>query len=80
MAVSGSRTRLVWKEAPMVDCGATRVEGEDDGWERGVDGEMKRLTREVLPTPWEPRTTSLASRDVGRMGAGGVVLWEVEVV
>lgn len=48
--VSGSRTRLVWKDAPMVDWGANRVDDED-GWESGVVGEMKRFTREVLPTP-----------------------------
>lgn len=72
MEVSGSRTRLVWKDAPMVDWGAGRGEdGEEDGWGRRVVGEMKRLTREVLPTPWEPRTTILASREVGRIGDGG---------
>ena len=61
----------------MVDWGAVRLGGED-GWERGVVGEMKRLTREVLPTPCDPRTTSLASRDVGSVGGGGAK-WEFEV-
>lgn len=63
----------------MVGWGAVRVEGEE-GWERDlVVGEMKRLTREVLPTPWEPRTTILASRVMGRVGAGAGEEWGFEL-
>ena len=60
VAVSGSVTRLVMKEAPIVEGGAVE--------ERGRWGLIKRETREVLPTPWAPRTTIFASREFGGCG------------
>lgn len=50
---SPSTTRLVMKEAPTVDV----------IWEGLKLPLQKRSTRLVLPTPWEPRTTILASRE-----------------
>jgi len=36
-----------------------------DWTEMGAEGSMKRVTRLVLPTPWAPRMTILASRAEG---------------
>lgn len=33
---------------------------------------QKRVTRDVLPTPWEPRTTIFASREDDIVVVGGV--------
>jgi len=52
------------------------VEGGFSG--RGPWGERRREIREVLPTPWEPRRTSLASRGFG-VGEMGVVVVEAKV-
>ena len=62
--VSGSVTRFVTKDAPIVDGGAVE--------ESGRCGLMKRDTSEVLPTPCAPRTTIFASRELGG--------WEVVMV
>lgn len=53
VSVSESTTRLVRKLAPTVDVIC-----------EGLKAPLQyRMTREVLPTPWAPRTTILASRD-----------------
>jgi len=53
VSVSVSTTRFVRKEAPTVEVIC-------DGLKAPL---QYRVTREVLPTPWEPRTTILASRE-----------------
>jgi hypothetical protein len=53
LSLSGSTTRLVTKDAPTV---LVVLAGENAFF-------TKRWTSEVLPTPWEPRTTIFASRD-----------------
>lgn len=53
VSVSVSTTRLVKKLAPTVDVIC-----------EGLNAPLQyRMTRDVLPTPWAPRTTILASRD-----------------
>ena len=53
MSESESMTRLVMKLAPTVDVTLA-----------GLKAPLQyRMTREVLPTPWAPRTTILASRE-----------------
>ena len=53
LSLSESTTRLVRKDAPTV---LVVLAGENWFF-------TNRWTRDVLPTPWEPRTTIFASRD-----------------
>lgn len=53
VSVSVSITRLVIMLAPTVEV----------IWAGLKAPLQKRVTRDVLPTPWEPRTTILASRE-----------------
>ena len=53
LSLSESTTRFVRKDAPTV---LVVLAGENAFF-------TYRWTREVLPTPWEPRTTIFASRD-----------------